>query len=234
MRTPSARIRAAATVTVLAAALLLPAATVSSAVTDATGVAGLIGEPATPTPSGGLELAAFRAGVLTAHNEYRARHQVPELQLSEQVTAFAQEWADQVAARDQLGYRPNSPYGENLYYATSTDPAFRLAGRDPVRSWYEQSGRYTAIYGRDPSDQEFNRVGGFTQLVWRESRRIGVGYAVSATRRHYVVVSYDPPGNVAGGYRANVPRIPAPSPSPSPATSPTPTAVAPSPAAAAR
>ena len=50
-------------------------------------------------------------------------------------------------------------------------------------------------------------TGHFTQLVWSASRHLGVGVSQSAkTGRFYVVMKYDPPGNVIGSYTRHVNR----------------------------
>jgi len=71
----------------------------------------------------------------------------------------------------------------------------------PVDSWYEESSRHP--FGCEPTSTE---TGHFTQMVWRESREIGVGRAKApgSGGKTIVVANYDPPGNVLGTYRANV------------------------------
>jgi hypothetical protein len=46
--------------------------------------------------------------------------------------------------------------------------------------------------------------GHFTQVVWRASRRLGVGRAVAGDGAVYVVANYDPAGNMIGQYANNV------------------------------
>jgi hypothetical protein len=48
--------------------------------------------------------------------------------------------------------------------------------------------------------------GHFTQMVWKGSRELGVGRAVSDNgRRTYVVCNYFPAGNLVGHFEDNVP-----------------------------
>lgn len=47
-------------------------------------------------------------------------------------------------------------------------------------------------------------VGHFTQLVWKETEKVGVGMATSAKGHVYIVCNYDPPGNVIGQFAKNV------------------------------
>lgn len=86
---------------------------------------------------------------------------------------------------------------------------FEPTGFRTVQRWYQQH-----------KDFDLDRptlaatTGHFTQLVWRKTRRLGVGVARSdcgsngSGGQYYVVANYDPPGNVVGEYRENVrPRV---------------------------
>lgn len=81
---------------------------------------------------------------------------------------------------------------------------FEPTGFRTVQRWYQQHKDFDL-------DQPTltATTGHFTQLVWRKSRRIGVGVARSdcdstGSGQYYVVANYDPPGNVVGEYRENV------------------------------
>ena len=45
--------------------------------------------------------------------------------------------------------------------------------------------------------------GHFTQVVWKESKKLGIAYA-SGKSGTYVVANYDPAGNFLGQYPTNV------------------------------
>ena len=48
-------------------------------------------------------------------------------------------------------------------------------------------------------------TGSFTQLVWKNSRRLGVGIAVTDDgQTEYVIAYYSPPGNFGNQYQQNV------------------------------
>lgn len=67
-----------------------------------------------------------------------------------------------------MEHRQNSGYGENIYMASGG----RLTGTDAVRSWYDEIKQYN---WRSPSFQM--NTGHFTQVVWKGSQQLGVGYA---------------------------------------------------------
>lgn len=67
-----------------------------------------------------------------------------------------------------MEHRQNSGYGENIYMASGGN----LKGADAVRSWYEEIGQYN---WNSPSFQ--GNTGHFTQVVWKSSTELGVGFA---------------------------------------------------------
>ncbi|CAH0392347.1 unnamed protein product [Bemisia tabaci] len=137
----------------------------------------------------------FADEVLAAHNHYRAAHGVPPLTLDEDLNALAQDWAVHLTQLGHMEHR-DSEYGENVYYFWSSDPDYPVSGNDPVDSWYNEVKQYT--YGTEGSG-----TGHFTQVVWKDSQRLGVGIAKS-NGHVYVVCNYDPAGNVGGMYAENV------------------------------
>ncbi|MHC5905572.1 CAP family protein [Streptomyces sp. S6] len=154
--------------------------------------------PAAPRASGDL---TFDQQVLDRSNYHRAHHGVPALTLDPTISAWAQEWADQIARTGQFEHRPHNKYGENLHYTWRSDGTAPTA-TDVVDGWYNQVRAYT-YYGGEPDMATFKNWGLFSQLVWKSSARIGVGMA-RTNGKTYVVVDYDPYGNVAGRYAENV------------------------------
>jgi len=49
------------------------------------------------------------------------------------------------------------------------------------------------------------QTGHFTQLVWKDTQKVGAGLAYNGDRtKAYVVAQYAPPGNYEGEYEENV------------------------------
>jgi len=144
----------------------------------------------------------FQTEALKTHNKYRARHGAVDLVLDHELCSRAQEYADCLASTDTFEHSGDPHLGENLYWSWSSDPAWRCGGEEPVTSWYEECRGYSyEVEPRDPG------TGHFTQLVWSSSRHLGVGVSQSDnTGRFYVVMKYDPPGNVIGSYTRHVNR----------------------------
>lgn len=143
----------------------------------------------------------FAEDCLKAHNNYRKKHGVPPLKLSKKLNKVAKEWAETIAKKNVLQHRPNSQYGENLYCYYSPDPKFNIKGDEAVKSWYSEVKDFK--YGMEPSDL---RAGHFTQVVWADSKELGVARVKSKSGKTYVVANYHPPGNFVGSFGTKVPR----------------------------
>lgn len=144
----------------------------------------------------------FEQDFLDAHNEYRSRHGVPPLKLDKKLCKFSTEWAKNLADRNMLEHRKNSPYGENIYCMFSSDPNFTVNGYAPVDAWYEEISLHP--FGKEPSNL---KSGHFTQVVWKNSEYLGVGVAKNRHNKVYVVANYSPAGNFVGDYVQNVPPL---------------------------
>ena len=87
-----------------------------------------------------------------------------------------------------------------------------------VKGWYSEHTLYDYSAGRCISvpecpqlaeGQEVPRMEGddscckhFTQLVWKSSKRLGLGQAKSRSGWEYIVAQYRPEGNYDGQYKA--------------------------------
>lgn len=142
----------------------------------------------------------FEEEFLNAHNEFRRKHGVPPLVLSKKLSKYAEEWAKTLTKKGRLEHRDQNDYGENIFYAWSSDPGFAVSGRDAVDKWYSEIKDHT--FGREPSSLA---SGHFSQVVWEESKEVGVGIAKTKDGHIYVVANYFPPGNVVGSFAKNVP-----------------------------
>ena len=148
------------------------------------------------------EFTKFQTDALKTHNMYRMKHGVADLVLCPDLCALSQQYADKLARTDSFQHSGDPDLGENLYWSWSSDPAWQCGGQEPVVSWYEESSGY--CYDKEPRDSQ---SGHFTQLVWSQSSKLGVGVRKSnKTGKFYVVMKYDPPGNIIGSYTKHVHR----------------------------
>ncbi|KAL0965122.1 hypothetical protein UPYG_G00277100 [Umbra pygmaea] len=142
--------------------------------------------------------ADFEKQFVNSHNDYRQKHGAPPLALSRDLCESAQKWADYLLSTDCLEHS-STDNGENLYYASSSVPK-NVDGKDAVDSWYSEI-----------KDYHFSKpgfisgTGHFTQVVWKDTREVGVGLATDG-RTTIVVGQYHPAGNIsnAGYFEKNV------------------------------
>jgi hypothetical protein len=84
----------------------------------------------------------------------------------------------------------------------SSDLSHQVKGRDAVDSWYDEIKQH--IFNAEPRT---TGTGHFTQVVWKESKELGVGWKTNDKGQTFVVCNYSPPGNYVGKYAANVPPV---------------------------
>jgi len=63
----------------------------------------------------------FQQEMLQAHNNYRARHCSPPLQLDDNLSHSAQNYAEQLASMNTMIQSDNKGVGQNMYTKTSSD-----------------------------------------------------------------------------------------------------------------
>lgn len=151
----------------------------------------------TSTTSSGLD---FNQQMLKCHNEFRKKHNVPEMKLNDILNQCAQEWANTLSRDDRFQHRPNCMYGENLYCLWSSDANAQANPKEVCRSWYDEIKQYT--FGTEP--RGIMNAGHFTQLVWKSSIELGVGVSKTNKGKVIVVCNYHPRGNVIGEFTRNV------------------------------
>jgi len=134
--------------------------------------------------------------ILQLHNQARAEVRVAPLTWSADLAAYAQLWADHLAAyKCNIEHRPETgkfkqKFGENLFMGTAN--AYEV--QDAVRSWLDEKSAYPGGALRPSTWQE---AGHYTQVVWKNTTQVGCAEALCNGVR-IVVCNYAPPGNVAG------------------------------------
>jgi uncharacterized protein YkwD len=182
------------------------------------GAAGQLGSlPAEPGETGVF------VGMTAAHNAVRAalnlNPPLPDLTWSEDLAEFAQEWADNLATAANCGtifHRDQRMYGENIAFRGSSRLTVEYAPEEAVESWAAEveCWEYGTILGNNPPTassescdqmcidlQHSSGCGHYTQLVWRNTREVGCGYAQCKSGNftdEVWVCNYNPPGNFIG------------------------------------
>merc|ERR1712168_22978 len=137
----------------------------------------------------------FAKDMLDEHNKYRWFHGVPPLKLDNKLNDYAQNLAESNAAAGRMAHTPPElqKYGENLSYGMGLLPN----GKKIVQHWYSEISLYPGYYTSDS--------GHFSQVIWKNSKKLGVGLAKKGNE-YFAAAVYDPPGNIIsrGEFEANV------------------------------
>ncbi|XP_043966567.1 Golgi-associated plant pathogenesis-related protein 1-like [Gambusia affinis] len=140
----------------------------------------------------------FKKEFLDAHNNYRAAHGAPKLTYNSELNSTAQKWAEHLLETKTLEHSDIED-GENVYYSFNSQKV-TPQGKSAVDSWYGEIKDYD--FSR-PGCQP--KAGHFTQVVWKDTKELGVGMATDGNTV-FVVGQYRPAGNITnkGYYEQNV------------------------------
>lgn len=135
-----------------------------------------------------------------AHNHYRNRHHAPNITWSNQLALNAQKWADYISVVGQPQHsKPETREGEgeNIYCGEGG----RTDSRYATRQWYSEIRDYD--FDNPPTRFDM-KTGHFTQLIWGETKEVGLGRATAKDGRTFIVARYAPNGNGVGEFCDNV------------------------------
>jgi pathogenesis-related protein 1 len=134
---------------------------------------------------------------LDYHNKVRADVGSPPLQWSQELSKFAQAWAENLAASNcKMEHRPASgkwaqKYGENIFWGAGEEYTAKHASE----SWYSEIKDYK--YGPLKGNNWY-KTGHYTQMVWKNTTHVGMGIAYCKNGAVIIVANYNPPGNYMG------------------------------------
>src|SRR5947208_6369336 len=123
--------------------------------------------------------ADFNQRLLAAHNAERAALGVPPLAWDNRLADEARVWANQLAATGRFEHSPDEPgkplEGENLW--AGTPRAF--SPESMVALWVAEKKDYRpGVFPNNSRSGDLERVGHYTQLIWRGSDRVGCATAI--------------------------------------------------------
>lgn len=139
-------------------------------------------------PSSSVSAAPISHSMLEAHNEVRARVNVPPLAWSDRLAGIARDWAFDLVRSRQFYHRPNSRLGENLFEISGA----HASPGEVVQNWASEVKEYSYR-----ANSCRGVCGHYTQLVWRSTKEVGCAVARGEGREIWVC-NYDPPGNWIG------------------------------------
>ncbi|KAL9174367.1 hypothetical protein ABFS82_02G048500 [Erythranthe guttata] len=127
---------------------------------------------------------------VNCHNTPRGQVGVGPVVWNTTLASYAQTYANQRVGDCALTHS-TGPYGENLAKGSSST----FTGVAAVNLWAAEKQYYTYATNTCSAGKQ---CGHYTQIVWRESVRIGCARVKCNNGWYYVVCSYDPPGNWVG------------------------------------
>ena len=132
------------------------------------------------------DLFKFVLAATKKHNIYRACHNAQPLLPNCEIMDISQEYAEIMPDDHSHSDFHGEWMGENLYWVWGKLPT----GEDPVDAWYSE----IKDYDFKTHTSKGGPVGHFTQLIWKNSKELGVGYYCN-TEKCCVVSNYYPGGN---------------------------------------
>ncbi|XP_022899518.1 pathogenesis-related protein 1A-like [Olea europaea var. sylvestris] len=127
---------------------------------------------------------------VNAHNTPRGQVGVGVVTWNTTLETYAQNYANQRKGDCNLVHS-YGPYGENLAKGSASS----FTGTAAVNLWVAEKQYYN--YGSNTCATG-QQCGHYTQVVWRDSVRIGCARVSCNNGWYYVICSYDPPGNWQG------------------------------------
>jgi pathogenesis-related protein 1 len=130
---------------------------------------------------------------LTPHNAARQAvgANIPDLSWDTGLESYASQYAQKQATQNNCQLvHSGGPYGENIYWSSGASTP-----GDAVQAWVNEKQWYDYATNTCQANQQ---CGHYTQIVWRNTQRVGCGSASCTGGATFVVCSYDPPGNYVG------------------------------------
>ncbi|XP_010525646.1 PREDICTED: pathogenesis-related leaf protein 6-like [Tarenaya hassleriana] len=128
-------------------------------------------------------------GYLNAHNSARTQVGVANIAWDDTVAAYAQSYANSRASDCSLVHS-NGPYGENLAKGSGS-----FTGTAAVNLWVAEKLYYNYTTNSCTGGKQCLH---YTQVVWRDSVRLGCARVQCIDGYWFVTCNYDPPGNYVG------------------------------------
>ncbi|XWS32045.1 hypothetical protein CRYUN_Cryun23aG0127500 [Craigia yunnanensis] len=124
---------------------------------------------------------------LNAHNKVRANAGEPLFVWDETLASYARTWANK-RILDCSMIHSLGPYGENIFWGGRD----HWTPKDAVKSWVKEH----KFYNRKTNACLPGKLcGHYTQIVWRDSIKVGCARVKCLNGGIFMICSYDPPGN---------------------------------------
>jgi uncharacterized protein YkwD len=170
-----------------------------------------------PTKDETAQPSDYSSTAVYHHNVHRFNHSASAVEWDDEIAGHAKTLAERCVFEHDTKIGGGG-YGQNLaMWGSSEDPesfgAAASVARAASNGWYNGEVNLfpTSDYGKDSPDMaNFKKWGHFTQLVWRETKKVGCHShfcppgTMSGLGSWYTVCNYSPAGNMGGAYADNV------------------------------
>ena len=144
--------------------------------------------------------------IIAAHNKLRAEVGVTKkLSYSKVLAESAQAWAEHLKQTNGCKMRhsePDGKYGENLFWGSAVswtegrNELQKVSSKQVVEDWGSEKADYNY---RSNQCADGKMCGHYTQIVWRDTTKVGCGVAVCEDTQEQVwACQYQPAGNWVG------------------------------------
>lgn len=128
---------------------------------------------------------------LEAQNEARNEVGVDPLVWDDAVAAYASSYANQRIS-DCAMVHSNGPFGENIAWGSGD-----MSAQDAAEMWIDEK-KYYDYDSNTCNDPNGGTCLHYTQVVWKNTLRLGCAKVVCNSGGTFITCNYDPPGNYMG------------------------------------
>ena len=122
---------------------------------------------------GRKKFSEFQVDILEAHNDFRSRHGSSPLVLNGKLCKYAEDHAKFLSQCDS-SKSSKGPYGENIFIKSSNSKKVYPDAFEVVKKWYDEIENYDENVNYPSKD-----IKHFSQVVWKDTKTIGIGHAVN-------------------------------------------------------
>jgi pathogenesis-related protein 1 len=151
-----------------------------------------------PASTGSKISQSDAQAALDFHNKVRNDVGSPPLEWSTELSAYAQVWAEHLAKNNKckMQHRPHDGkwkqiHGENIFWGSNSN----FNATNASETWYNEIKEYKHVPLTIPV---IPAVGHYTQMVWKNTTKVGIGQTSCPSGAIIIVGNYDPPGNFLG------------------------------------
>lgn len=139
----------------------------------------------------------YNIEILVQINNYRKRHNVDILMINNEINILAKKHSDKIAREKYLELSNNKynniELGEIIFCVKENNSAENI-----ISSFYEEEALKYNYNNINPKPSHF------TQIIWKNSKYIGIGSTKTKDNNIYIVIDFYPPGNIPNEFISNV------------------------------